>query len=315
MTRWRIAQILALLATGSLLVVLVGWPTTGLKILWDVAIPVLPAVFLIQPGIWRNICPIATLSMLPNRRAGGRLLRNGNIASAGMIGIALLAIMVPARRFLFNTDGPALAGTIVAVVGLSMVLGAVFDRKAGFCSSICPVLPVERLYGQRPLLMVANARCAPCTMCVSRGCLDLTQTKSIAQVLGRDRMSHAWLGTHFGIFAGAFPGFVIGYNLTTNGDFSTAGLVYFAIAVASVLSYGITVALVRGLNLEAGLALRGLGGIAFAAYYWFAAVAITRDLGLPGFAPAVIRGSAFVLLLIWMSRDLRRLPHWRTGHP
>jgi hypothetical protein len=252
--------------------------------------------------------------MLPNRPAGGRMLGNGEISKAGMIGIILLAVMVPARRFLFNADGPVLAMTVVVVVGLAVILGAVFDRKAGFCSSICPVLPVERLYGQRPLLMVANVRCTPCTMCVSRGCLDITQTKSIAQVLGRDRMSHAWLGTHFGVFAAAFPGFVIGYNLTTNGAVSTAGLVYFTIGVASALSYAITVALVLVLNLEAGATVRGLGALAFAAYYWFAAATITRDLALPSFALGLIRGAALALLVIWMSRDLAGFARRRMGH-
>ena len=311
---WRTGQLLALLATAILLVLLVRWPATGLKVLWDIAIPVLPAVFLIQPGIWRNICPIATLSMLPNRSTGGRILGNGDISTAGLLGIVLLAIMVPARRFLFNADGPILAGTIIAVVGLAVTLGAVFDRKAGFCSSICPVLPVERLYGQRPLLMVANVRCTPCTMCVSRGCLDITQAKSIPQLLGRERMSHGWLGTHFGIFAAAFPGFVIGYNLTSNGALATAGRVYLAVGLASLLSYGATVTLVRGFNLGAGLAMRGLGALAIAAYYWFAAETITRDLGLPAPAPTVIRAAAFLLLAVWMSPDLRALVRRETGH-
>ena len=314
MVRWRVAQILGLLATAVLLVLLVRWPSTGLKVLWDIAIPILPAVFLVQPGLWRNVCPIATLSMLPNRATGGRMLGNGDIAKAGTLGIVLLAVLVPARRFLFNTDGPVLAGTVAAVVGLAVILGAVYDRKAGFCSSICPVLPVERLYGQRPLLMVPNARCLPCTMCVSRGCLDITQTKSIPQILGRDRMSHGWLGTYFGVFAAAFPGFVIGYNLTTNGAFSTAGPVYFAITVASALSYGITFALVRGLNLGTAVAIRTLGAVAFAAYYWFAAATITNDLGLPPYTTGLIRGAAFTLLLVWISRDVAAFMRREMGH-
>jgi hypothetical protein len=152
-------------------------------------------------------------------------------------------------------------------------------------------------------------------MCTSRGCLDIAQQKSMAQVLGRDRISHAWMGTHFGIFAAAFPGFVVGYNLTANGPVSTAGQVYLTIAVASLLSYGVAVTLVRGLNLDAMLALRGLGGFAFAAYYWFAAAAISADLGLPAFAPVAIRGAALGLLIVWMSRDLRSLARRRPGSP
>jgi hypothetical protein len=315
MTRWRVAQALALLATGVLLGLLVWRPATGLTILWSIAIPILPAVFLVQPGLWRNLCPIATLSMLTNRRVGGRILDNGHVPLAGAIGVVLLALLVPARRFLFNSNGLALALAILGVVALAMTLGVLFDRKAGFCSGICPVLPVERLYGQRPLLAIGNPRCAPCTMCTSRGCLDIAQQKAIPQVLGRDRISHAWLGTHFGIFAAAFPGFVVGYNLTANGPVSSAGQVYLTIAGASLLSYGITVTLVRGLNLDATLAMRGLGAFAFAAYYWFAAVAISADLGLPDLAPVWIRGAALALLIAWMSRDLGSLARRRPGRP
>jgi len=314
MSRWRVAQLLALLATLVLLVLLAGWPSTGLKVLWDIAVPALPAVFLVQPGIWRNLCPIATLSMVPNRPVGGRVLHNGNISRAGAAGLVLLVILVPARRFLFNTNGMALLVTILGVVATAMVLGMVFERKAGFCGGICPVLPVERLYGQFPMLTVVNPRCAPCVMCTTRGCLDIAQSKSISQVLGRDRKSHAWLGSHFGIFAAAFPGFVIGYNLTANGPLSSAGQVYLTILTASALSWLVAVALVRGLELNAGPAIRGLGAVAFAAYYWFAAAAVSSNLGLPDFSPAVIRGAAFCLLVLWLSRIQRARVRRRPGH-
>jgi len=299
MSRWRLPQWLALLATAILLVVLLVAPRIGLTTLWDVAIPLLPAVFLIQPGIWRNICPLATLSMLPNR-SGGRILDNGRIPRAGAVGIVLLALMVPARRFLFNAHGPILALTIVGVVALAMSLGAIFDKKAGFCSGICPVLPVERLYGQHPLLAVSNPRCAPCTLCTTRGCLDIAQSKSIAQTLGRERKSHAWLLTPFGVFAAAFPGFILGYNLTPDGDLASAGAVYLTVASISALSYGVVQLMVRITRLSSATAFRLLGGLAFGLYYWFAAATVSRHLHLPASAPAIVRCAALVLLLAWL---------------
>jgi hypothetical protein len=302
MNLWRIAQLIGLAATVALLATLVLDPTTGLTLLWDVAVPVLPAVFLIQPGIWRNVCPLATLSMMTNRR-GGRILDNGRIPVAGGIGIALLALMVPARRFLFNSDGTVLAITIVAVAALAMTLGAFFDKKAGFCSSICPVLPVERLYGQQPLLGVSNPRCVPCTMCTTRGCLDIAQSKSIAQLLGRGRKTHGWLQTPFGAFAAAFPGFILGYNLMPDGDPASAGTVYLTVGLAAVASYGLTQVLVRLARLPAATAIRLLGGIAFGLYYWFAARSVSDHLGLPAQAPAVIRVAALLLLLTWFLKS------------
>jgi hypothetical protein len=34
--------------------------------------------------------------------------------------------------------------------------------KSGWCSSICPLLPVQRLYGQTPFMLVRNSHCAGC---------------------------------------------------------------------------------------------------------------------------------------------------------
>ena len=307
---WRAAQRIGILATLGLVALLLFSPETGLTALWDVAVPLLPAVFLIQPAVWRAVCPLATLNMAGNRRYGGRVLDNGRVPVAGTIGILLLGLMVPARRFLFNVDGPALAATIVAVGALALVLGTMFEKKAGFCSGICPVLPVERLYGQHPLVEMRNPRCAPCTLCTTRGCLDIAQSKAIAQVLGRERKSHGWLRSHFGIFAAAFPGFIVGYNLLPDGGVTGIPVVYLTVGVASVLSYLTTQAVVRIARLHAMQALRGLAATSFALYYWFAAATVTVHLGLPPSAPAFIRGAALTLLLVWFWRPG---PAARTG--
>jgi len=173
-----------------------------------------------------NVCPLATLNMASNRKSGTRKLTNGLAAKAGIVAIVLLAVLVPARRFAFNTDGTSLAIVIVAVGLLALALGVVFDAKAGFCNAICPVLPVERLYGQAPLLQVPNARCPSCSLCTQRGCIDLSPEKSVAQTLGTTRQSAAWLRTGFGAFAAAFPGFIIGYYTSSDVALSAAGSVY-----------------------------------------------------------------------------------------
>jgi hypothetical protein len=304
MTWWRSAQIVVLIATVALLAALITAPSTGLTLLWDVAVPLLPAVFLIQPGIWRNICPLATLSMLPNRPRGGLILNGRGIPVAGTLGMVLLLLMVPARRFLFNTDGAALAVTIVGVAVLAMMLGSIFDKKAGFCSGICPVLPVERLYGQSPFLTVANARCHPCTMCTTRGCLDIAGSKSIAQTMGPERKSHAWLYTGFGIFAASFPGFVVGYNLTQDGPLSSALLVYGTVLASAGVSWSLTQAIVLIFGIGSATALRGLALLSLGLYYWFAADTVTTHLALPDWTPATIRTAAFLLLGWWLVRAL-----------
>ncbi len=299
---WRIAQAGGLGVTLLLILGLFRAPGTALSLLWDVAIPLLPAVFLINPKLWRNVCPLGTLNMLASSRLRPGKLPDRRLPGAGMMGIFLLLLMVPARRFLFNENGPVLAVTILVVALLALLLGALFSRKAGFCNSICPVLPVERLYGQSPLLNVANAHCSACSQCVSRGCLDVAPAKSIPQVLGTSRLSHRWLQTGFGAFAASFPGFVLGYYLTTNGPLDTAGSVYFTIALYMLASYALAQIVVRGLNLGADVAVRLVGALAIGLYYWFVGAVVTRHLGLHDGATIAIRTLAFALIALWLWR-------------
>src|SRR5262245_36331186 len=121
---WRTAQALGLLLTVALLLGLVTRPELTLKILWNAVVPVLPAVFLVNPAIWRNTCPLATLTMLPGRRSAGRSIGESTVRTATIAGIVLLLVLVPARRFLFNTDGTALAVTVTAVAALALAGGS-----------------------------------------------------------------------------------------------------------------------------------------------------------------------------------------------
>lgn len=269
---WHAAQILGVAATLGLIGGLVAWPGQTLHLLWDIAIPVLPAVFVVNPLIWRNVCPLATLNSLVGVRAaapppGIRVTRQ-----LWWLGIALLGLMVPARRFLFNTNGPVLAGTIVAVAIIALVAGVFAARRAGFCNTLCPVLPVEKLYGQRPLINVGNARCSTCEGCTHVGCIELARLKVIPQTIGPTRRTTGWLRTPFGAFAAAFPGFIIGYFTTENGPLSTAPQVYLHIAALAAGSYLLVTAVVLAFGITAERAIRHLGWISVASYYslWLA---------------------------------------------
>ena len=46
--------------------------------------------------------------------------------------MALLVVLVPARRFLFNEHGIPLALVVIAVAVAALALGTVFDFKAVF---------------------------------------------------------------------------------------------------------------------------------------------------------------------------------------
>lgn len=297
---WRVAQFVGVVLTFVLLAGLLGAPGPTLDILWNAVIPLLPALFLVQPEIWRNTCPLATLNVLSGRRGRRRSLSPDAARRLGAIGILLLFTMVPARRYLFNTDGTALAVTIIAVAGLAFALGLFFNMKAGFCNAVCPVLPVERLYGQRPLLRVRNAHCRPCTLCTHRGCLDVAPKRSIEHAIGDASHSVRWLLTPYGIFTAAFPGFVIGYYTTTDVALSAAGSVYVHVGLWMLGSFVVTAVLVLIFRISGGAATLPIAAVSIALYYWFVAPVVAEALGLPTWSPGAIRSAAFVLVAVWL---------------
>ena len=170
--------------TVVLVLGLVTHPGPTTNVLWNAIIPVLPAVFLLSPALWRNVCPLSTLATLSPLRYRTRTIDAPMVRATLVVGVILLFVLVPARRFWFNTDGGALAVAIIMVAILALASGFAFKRKAGFCNAICPVLPVERLYGQRPLVTVPNVRCTPCVGCTERGCIDLSPADSARSAMG-----------------------------------------------------------------------------------------------------------------------------------
>ena len=307
---WRIAQVANVVVTVTLIVSLVLWPATALRVMWNLLIPVLPASFLIAPQLWRGICPLATLNqwssgLLGRRQLGGRLL-----IAANALGILLLVLMVPARRFLFNENGPVLAGTIAIVALAALILGALFDGRAGFCNAVCPILPVERFYGQHPLLTLDNRRCDRCSLCITKGCLDLAPAKSFAQAIGPAVGRHRWLTTTYGIFAGALPGFIIGYFTTSNVSWTAAPGVYLWVALCSAGSYVAATVVVRVLGLTGPVSLALLAALAVALYYWWAAPLIAGLLFVPPAGAFVARGAALALVAFWL---VRAWPHLKAN--
>ncbi len=303
---WLVAQWLGVGLTGLLLAGLIAAPELTLRILWNGVIPILPATFLVSPQLWRNVCPLATLTMLPPERPTSRRITEGTVRVATIIGLLLLVVLVPARRTIFNTDGPFLATTIAAVAVLALVAGAAYKRKAGFCNAICPVLPVERLYGQRPLLKVANVRCLPCIQCTDRGCLDRSHLDSLRTVLGPWRNTDRWMFSPFGVFASAFPGFIIAYFLGHDGD--PVASTYLQVLEGMVISVVAVVLLARVFRMGAPAGVTLLGAISAGCYYWFVAPGIAAAWSLPGVTSWLLRTAALALIAWWLARALAMAP-------
>jgi len=300
--RWRLARGAALLAVPLLLLALVLFPAPALRVLWYGIIPILPAVFFVNPGFWRGVCPLATLNAAGNRVGDPRPVSPAVLTGLGVGGLLLFHLMVPARHLWFNQHGLALAITIVVVGGLAMVMGMWLPIRSGFCNALCPVHPVELLYGQSPLVELTRGRCDTCTLCTSRGCIDLVGRKAVPQVLGSSRHSMRWLLTPHGVFFAALPGFIIGYNRVADGSWSTVLPVYAATLGWSLLSYLGFVLVTAVLQAGSRAMLLGAAALSGVLYYWFTGPAIARQFGLGSWAGWVIQLGALGLIGVWLVR-------------
>ncbi len=302
---WGAAQVAVLGITLVLIGGFVVRPEASLNLLWGLLIPLLPLTFLLGTGVWRSVCPLATLNMLPNPWAGRRGMTTSDARAAGLIGITLLIVLVPARRFFFNTNGMLMAATVTAVALLALALGFIYDAKAGFCNAICPVLPVERLYGQYPLLKTDNPRCPSCTACTPRTCIDLSPTRSLLETIGPSPTGQNWLRRPFGIFAASFPGFVAGYYTTADVPFAQAGGIYLQIFVCASLSYAAVFSIAALTGAQGRVLLPLLAAAAVGIYYWFAAPLIAEALGITPAAGGFVRVAALLVVVVWLSSALR----------
>src|SRR5215213_7946419 len=100
----RAGSVIATLAVVTLLIVL---PQAGLFVFWRLLIPILPLLFLIAPGLWRNICPLAASNQTPRLFSFTRGLSSPAwLKEYGyVIGFGTFFLVAASRKWLFNYDG------------------------------------------------------------------------------------------------------------------------------------------------------------------------------------------------------------------
>ncbi|MFN8581717.1 MAG: hypothetical protein U0163_12165 [Gemmatimonadaceae bacterium] len=295
---WRAAQGMALFGLTAAGLGLLAFPDQSLRILWNAVIPLLPLSFLLVPSAWRSVCPLASLNMMASG-IGDRRLSPDVYRLDGALGMAFLGLLVPARHFALNTGATALLTVLIACALVAAAAGVMYDAKAGFCNAICPILPVERLYGQSPLFSVGNPRCLPCTLCTPRGCIDLTPSKSITQVLGPARRSMAWLASSFGVFATSFPGFVFGYFQVRDTTAAHALAVYAAILGSALVSCIIWNLVIRLWRISSNVALPALAALSASVYYWYATPASLSAMGASPLVGTAVRYVLVAGVVVW----------------
>ena len=208
---------------------LIADPDTGLFLMWKVIIPALPLLFMVAPGVWRNICPLATSNQTPRALGITKALNPPNwLKEYGyVIAISLFVGFVLLRKVGLDDNGPLSALLLLGAMTGAFAGGMVLKGKSGWCSTMCPLLPVQRIYGQTPFTLVANNHCQPCVGC-AKNCYDFNPRAAyLADLNDNDGY---WAG-HRRFFVGAFPGLVLGFFATADNDV-VGMLLYMAVSLA-----------------------------------------------------------------------------------
>lgn len=309
---WLVVQ-WALLAAGALVIVLLMVrPAIGLIVLWDVLIAVAPALLVFAPGLWRNICPLGTVSQLGRgvRVGWRRHLPSQAHAWLSLGSVGLLLVLVPARHLGLDDTGIATATLLVLLGACALASGFILDGKSGWCSGLCPVHPVEQLYGSRPAITLRNAHCTECVRCVVP-CPD--STAAMNPVKSRIIRSQTLAGL---ILVGGFPGFVLGWyetpaagHLTGVGQtLNAVGWTWGLMAVSAVAFFTLRAALgVRALP----ALIRVFAAAAVSLYYWYklpsllglsgsGTVLVDLDSVLPGWTLWALRSITTAIFVWWL---------------
>lgn len=284
MAVWWMARTVVLGLTLGLVALLIWRPATGLLVFWGLAIPVVPALLVIAPGLWRQVCPMATLNQVP--RLGGFTraldlpagLKNAAFGISVLLFLAAVSMRVP----LLNHSGLVVGLVIVGVLVLAFAGGAVFKGRSGWCGTFCPLAPVQRTYGQAPLIVVRNGYCQPCVGC-QKSCYDFNPRAAVFSDIYDEDPRHA---AQRRLFMGLLPGLILGYFLQgPEPDYGTAQylLVLLGACCASAGAYGLAVAYVPTSPYRVALAF---GALALACFYWFAGPLVVRT------ATTLLTGSA-----------------------
>jgi len=303
---WHVIRVMAVGIALGLVIGLLLVPTVTLNLLWTGIVPILPFIFFAAPGFWRNACPLAAVNQTPRlfgftwNLSPPKWFKQYNY----LIAISLFLLIVPARKVIFNTNGPALALLIGAILGTAFIMGVLFKGKSGWCSSICPLLPVQRVYGQTPFITIPNSHCQPCVGC-TKNCYDFNpHTAYLADMHDQD--------DHFRglrkFFVGMFPGFILAFYLLPSAPQIGVVQLYASISLACLASVGTFFVAESFSNLSTNKVAVLYGALAFNIYYWFNSATLA---GWVDGRPEVwimwgIRVVVLALTLGWIYRTFRK---------
>ena len=268
---WVLLQGLFLVLGLGIFVALILAPELGIKAFWNVLIPLAPLLFVLVVGLWRNVCPLAGIALLPHRLGFSQRKRiplkwqdRLNLAN-----VCLLFLIVPARHLSLNVDGLATALLLALLACIAFVGGIFFDAKSLWCSGLCPIHPVEKLYGQKVLFSPPNAHCGACHNCVIP-CPDSTPIAEL-NCSPKTRKLQQLAAT---LLTGCLPGFIWGWFQVPDCRNSTGWMECVWAYALPWGSMGLTLLLFLGLRRVLprsswGTLVNVFAAAAISCYYWF----------------------------------------------
>lgn len=315
---WHVIRAGTVVAYLAVVVALFVRPAGGLFVFFGVIVPLWPVLFFVAPGVWRNICPLAASNQLPRvagfSRAGsapGWLARNGFLIAATLFfGIA------GARIAGLDRNGPAMGIVLAVIIASAFTGGVLLKGKSGWCSSVCPLLPLQRAYGQTPFVTSPNSHCRPCVGC-AKNCYDF-KPRAAWQADMADP-DPKWSAPRT-LFTAALPGFILGF-FTLHHRAATSMPEKYALLVLFVLvSIGLFYAIHAVSPLSPAMLTVGFAAVAVNLYYWFSGPILTDSLAqLTGIQAAWLRwpvsAAIAALTVLWIARTrVSELQFaWTTG--
>jgi hypothetical protein len=267
---WRIVQSIVWAAGITILFCLIFFPSTGILLFWNILIPVAPALLVLATGVWRNVCPLATTNLFPRhfRWSRGKKLSARQLGKLNLVAVLALYVIVPMRHAMFNVNGPATAALIASMAFTGFGLGFIYEWKSVWCSGLCPIHPVEKLYGGNVFMPVPNAHCGECMNCVIP-CPDSTPNMN-PNISGKNVYQRA---SAF-LIIGGLPGFIWGWFHVPdgNGGLAIRDMVEwytfpFLGLVATLVIYGILSKSLPTIGRKKLIAV--FAAAAVSCYYWY----------------------------------------------
>jgi NADPH-dependent 2,4-dienoyl-CoA reductase/sulfur reductase-like enzyme/ferredoxin len=296
---WDAMRVVAVLVTGALIWAVAKYPQTGFMLFWRLAIPLLPATFAFMPGLWRQLCPMAYLNQLPRTLGFGL---NKTLPTSWKNVVYLIAVLtfftlVSLRWVYFNINPISLIALMSIALVLAFIGGFVFKGRSGWCGTFCPLAPIQRMYGNSPVVVVKNGYCPTCVGC-QKNCYDFNPRAAIHGDLADP---DPWYAGHKKFFVGGMPGFAAGFYLVENPRIVGLFTYYIELTGAIAISLGCYIALTSLVRISPYRASAIFAMGALMIYYWFSAPILAQTAAtlvghpLPSWSPTVVLGVVAIL--------------------